>query len=181
MEKDLPAQRTTWILLAGLPATGKSALAHKLASQLERAAILDKDRVRESLFPAMMTDYSTEQDNLCMGAMIEAANYMTSHHLANFIFFDGRTFSRAEQIDEVLAEAKKSGAGWRILHLSCTDEVAEARLRSPDSDHPARNRDVSLYRRVKSAFEPILQPKLDLDTSTGVNRVITRALAYIRS
>jgi adenylylsulfate kinase len=172
---------TTWVLLAGLPATGKSTLARALAKHLKDAAILDKDRVRAALFPGSMTDYASEQDELCMRAMIEAAAYMTQHRQTAFIFFDGRTFSRSAQIDAVIHAATTAGATWRILHLTCSDTIAEARLRTTDADHPARNRDMELYRRVQAAFEPILYPKLNLDTTPGVETLLSRATDYLRA
>jgi adenylylsulfate kinase len=168
-------------MLAGLPATGKSTLARELAAQLERCAVLDKDRVRAALFPGPMTDYTPEQDALCMRAMIESARYMTCHHLARYILFDGRTFSRSAQIEEVISAAEAAGAAWRILHLTTSDEVAEARLSAPDPDHPASNRDAALYHRVKAAFEPIVRQKLDLDTTVGVERVAPQALSWLNS
>jgi predicted kinase len=171
----------TWILLAGAPGTGKSTLARRLSAALGPSAILDKDRVREALFPGTMTDYSAEQDALCMKAILEAATYLSQHHRARYIFLDGRTFSRTTHIDEVLSAASRAGAQWRILHLTCSDGVAEARLQAPNTDHPARNRDMALYRRVKASFEPIHHPKLDLDTSTGIEDLLPRALAYIPS
>jgi adenylylsulfate kinase len=170
----------TWILLAGLPASGKSTLARALAARLERSAILDKDRVRAALFPGSLTDYTAEQDALCMRAMLEAATYLTTQRRADFIFFDGRTFSRSAQIEEVIAAAGKAGAAWRILHLACSDEAAEARLRAPDAKHPAQNRNIELYRSVKASFEPILRGKLELDTTSGVEPVIPSALEFIR-
>lgn len=172
--------KPTWVLLAGLPAAGKSSLAHALSSQLDRTAVLDKDRVRDALFPGTLTDYTSKQDDLCLRAMMDAAGYMTDHGLSDFIFFDGRTFSRSSQIDEVVAAAEKAGAGWRILHLTCSDEVADARLRDPLKDHPARNRDIALYYRVKAAFEPILRPKLDLDTSAGIEAILPKTIVYLR-
>ena len=57
------------------------------------AAILDKDRVRGALFPDALTDYSAEQDQLCMRAILEAAAYLTERRRVKYIFFDGRTFS----------------------------------------------------------------------------------------
>src|SRR5262244_2771800 len=101
--------KTTWVMLAGLPATGKSTLARTLVGLLAGCAVLDKDRVRAALFPGPMTDYSTRQDALCMRAMIEAGTYMTYQNLAAYILFDGRTFSRSAQIEEVIAAANAAG------------------------------------------------------------------------
>ena len=173
--------KTTWVMLAGLPATGKSTLARELARHLDRCAVLDKDRVRAALFPAPMTDYTTDQDGLCIRAMINAAGYMTRKNLADYVIFDGRTFSKRAQIEEVLTAAETAGAAWRILHLTCSDEAAEKRLRSPDPDHPAANRDAALYYRVKAAFEPIEREKLDLNTSNGVDSVAQDALAWLKT
>jgi|SRR5580698_1038890 len=171
--------KVIWVMLAGLPATGKSTLARELAAHLERCAVLDKDHIRAALFPGPMTNYTGAQDALCMKAMIEAATYMTRYDLARYVLFDGRTFSRRAQIDEVISAADVAGAGWRILHLTTSDEVAEGRLQAPDQDHPAANRDAALYYRVKAAFEPILHDKLDLDTSAGTERVLPQALSWL--
>jgi adenylylsulfate kinase len=172
--------KTTWILLAGLPATGKSTVARALAARLDRSAILDKDQVRAALFPGPMTDYTTAQNDLCMRVIYTTAAYLTRNQLADHVFIDGRTFSSASQLTEALNEAEKAGASWRILHLYCSDDAAAARLRSVDPDHPAKDRSLDLYRQIKAKFEPIRQPKLDLDTSGSVDTLIEQALAYLR-
>lgn len=148
--------------------------------------MLDKDRVREALFPGSFTDYSREQDDLCVRAMLEAAAYLSDvapalagHARAKFIFLDGRTFSRREQIDEVVQAANKAGAAWRILHVTCSDEVAEARLSKVDTENPARNRNVELYRRIKASFEPIAHTKLDIDTTNGVEAGIEDVCRFL--
>jgi predicted kinase len=173
--------KTTWILLAGLPATGKSTLARALAARLGGSVVLDKDRVRAALFPGAMTDYSPEQNNLCMRAIYDAASYLTHHGHADFIFIDGRTFSSDTQLTEALDAVAKAGVVLRILHLTCSDEVAADRLHVADPDHPARDRSVELYRQVKARFEPIQHPKLDLDTSFGIDTLIEAAIEYVRS
>src|SRR5271170_1769871 len=104
----------TWVVLAGLPGTGKSTLARAVSARLS-GAVLDKDKVREALFPGAMTDYTREQDDLCVRAMLEAAAYLTrkgaaSHQRVPFIFIDGRTFSKRDQIDEVVQAAERAGA-----------------------------------------------------------------------
>jgi predicted kinase len=175
----LPGESTTWVIFAGLPGTGKSSLARALAERLS-AAILDKDRVRGALFPGALTDYSAEQDQLCMRAMLEAAAYLTERRQVEYIFFDGRTFSTQGQIEEVLLAAKQAGARWRILHVTCADAIAEERLARNDPDHPAKNRDPALYRRIKQHFEPIRQLKLEVDTTLGIQGVLATVEGYLK-
>jgi predicted kinase len=169
---------TTWVLFAGLPGTGKSALARAMAERLG-AAILDKDRVRGALFPGALTDYSPQQDQLCMRAILDAAAYLTQCHRVDYIFFDGRTFSSQAQIEDVLQAAARAGARWRIVLVTCADAVAEGRLARVDPNHPAQNRDPALYRRIKQGFEPILQAKLEVDTTLGIDQALTVAEAYL--
>jgi predicted kinase len=170
----------TWVLFAGLPGTGKSTLARALAGRLD-AAILDKDRVRGALFPGALTDYSSKQNQLCMQAMLAAAAYLTERRRVPFIFFDGRTFSTQAQREEVLLAAERAGARWRILHVNCADVVAEQRLAADDPGHPAQNRDPALYRTIKQHFEPIQNAKLEVDTTTGIDRVLATVEAYVKS
>jgi predicted kinase len=169
---------TTWVLFAGLPGTGKSTLARAIAERLG-AAVLDKDRVRGALFPGALTDYTAQQDELCMRAMLEAAAYLTARERVEYIFFDGRTFSQRGQIEDVLLAAARAGARWRVVHVKCADAVAEERLARSDPSHPAQNRDAALYRRIKQQFEPITQAKLEVDTTSGTDAVLTVVEEYL--
>ena len=169
---------TTWVLFAGLPGTGKSTLARAIAERLG-AAVLDKDRVRGALFPGVLTDYSEQQDQLCMRAMLEAAAYLTERKRVDYVFFDGRTFSKQAQIDDVLLAAARAGARWRIVHVTCADAIAEERLARTDPGHPAQNRDAALYRRIKQHFEPIPQPKLEVDTTSGTDALLAVVEEYL--
>jgi predicted kinase len=169
---------TTWVLFAGLPGTGKSTLARAIAERLG-AAVLDKDRVRGALFPGALTDYTAQQDQLCMRAMLEAAAYLTELKRVEYVFFDGRTFSQRGQIEDVLLAAARAGAGWRVVYVKCADAVVEERLARSDPSHPAQNRDAALYRRIKQQFEPIMQAKLEVDTTSGTDAVLTVVEEYL--
>jgi predicted kinase len=171
---------TAWVLLAGLPGTGKSTLAAALAQRLD-AAILDKDHVRSALFPGKLTDYSASQDQVCMRAMLQAAAYLTERRQVDYIFFDGRTFSTQAQIEEVLQAAESAGARWRILHVTCADAVVEERLARTGGDHPAKNRDSALYHRIKQQFEAIPQANLQVDTTNGAEGELAAVVAYLKA
>lgn len=172
-------------MMAGLPGTGKSTLARAVAARAG-GVVLDKDRVREALFPGALTDYTREQDDLCVRAMLEAAAYLTrtdgtAHRTVAHIFIDGRTFSRHVQIDEVIAAAERAGARWRIVQVTCSDAVAEERLSRKDPENPATNRDMTLYRQVKAGFEPIGYPKLEVDTTEGVDAVVEDVCRWLET
>jgi predicted kinase len=167
-----------YVLIAGLPGTGKSTLAGALASQLN-GVVLSKDTVRATLFPGELTDYTREQDDLCFEMVLGAAAYLAHRSRAEFIFLDGRTFSRREQVERAVRAAVEADCGWRILLTTCPDAVAEARLLAEGDHHPAANRTVNLYRRLKARFEPIADPHCEVDTSQPLEASVQLAAAWL--
>jgi len=85
------------IAMAGLPGTGKSTLAARLAAALD-AVVLSKDAVRAALFPPPVRDYSTAQDNLVMEVIFKAAAYTFRTRSQQVVIIDGRTFLRTYQV-----------------------------------------------------------------------------------
>ena len=170
---------TTYVLMAGLPGTGKSTLADALARELN-GVVLSKDAVRAALFAGRLTDYSREQDDLCFRMVLDAAAYLAVHRRVEFIFLDGRTFSGREQVNEAIGAAVASGCEWKMLLTVCPEAVAEARLVADKGSHPAANRTVELYREVRGRFEPIERPHLELETSRPMEECVKAALGYLR-
>src|SRR5438552_2727973 len=84
------------IAMAGLPATGKSTLAARLAKELD-GVILSKDQVRAALFPPPVLDYSTAENDISMDAIFKAAAYIRKALPQHSVIIDGRTFLRTKQ------------------------------------------------------------------------------------
>jgi adenylylsulfate kinase len=170
------------VLMAGLPASGKSTLCRELAARTS-GTILDKDRIRAALFSGADIEYSTEQDDFCQHIILETAAYLLRKNPAKFVFLDGRPFSRRYQIDEVLRTAESLHQPWRILQCVCSDETARQRLsqQAESGEHPAADRDYDLYLRVKAAFEEITLPKMIIDTDLPLEVCAQRALGFLQS
>ena len=167
------------VLMAGLPGTGKTALARELAHSTQ-GALLSKDEIRAALFSSSDIEYSVMQDDFVMETMLEAARFLLQKAPTRKIFLDGRTFSRSYQIDRVLSLANELNQPWRIIECSCSDESARRRLDlEPDATHPARNRSFALYLAVKARFEPITYAKTVVDTDQPLEHCVEQALAAL--
>lgn len=169
------------IVMAGLPAAGKTSLAAALQKALG-AVVLNKDTVRAVLFPAPVLDYSTAQDDVCMAAIYQATTVILRNSPRQAVILDGRTYLRSYQIGDVLALAAALKTPAKIIECVCADDVAKARLESDRTHgvHPAGNRTFALYLSLKAAAEPIAVPHLMLDTGkTSLEECVKRSLTFL--
>ena len=167
------------IAMAGLPGSGKSTLARKLAYRLP-AVVIDKDRLRAALFPPNEIDYTNSQDDLCFEVGLQAASYLLKK--GRIVILDGRTFSKAYQVEHLRQFAGAAHTRLEIIECCCTDGVAAARLGRSQAahTHPAGNRDFALYQKLQAQAEPISLPHLVIDTSQGVEPCVARCLEHLR-
>jgi adenylylsulfate kinase len=169
------------VIMAGLPATGKSTLCRELANRLS-GTVLDKDEIRSALFPPLDIEYSTQQDDFCMRIVVQTAAYILKKNPHRAVFLDGRPYSRRYQLNQVIEQAEELNQPWRILECVCSDESAKARLenQSKAGTHPAADRDYEMYLRVKANFEEISQPKAIIDTDQPIEACVQSALKSLR-
>ena len=170
------------VAMAGLPASGKSAIARRLANELS-AIVLDKDAIRAALFPPSEIEYSTRQDDFCMHVMMEVAEYILRKDPAKHVVLDGRTFSRRYQLEEWKRMASGLGVPILVIECVCADETARRRLTRDYAEgrHVAANRTYEMYLSVKARFEPIPDPKVVLDTDQSLDNCVGLAMQYIQS
>src|SRR5262249_24911276 len=177
-----PGRTTVLIAMAGLPGTGKSTLAARLAEQLG-AVVLDKDRRRAALSAPPVLDYSEGQDETSMAAIYRAAETILRADAERAVILDGRTFLRPGQLQPVINLAASLGQELRVIECRCDDEVARERLEADlaAGRHPTGNRTFELYLAVKAAAEPIPVPHLALDTdSTPLEEGVRKCLEHLR-
>lgn len=169
---------TQLVIMAGLPATGKSTLSRALAAQVD-GVVLDKDSIRAALFPSKWIEYSLEQDDFTVEVMLQTAAHLIKRPAAPaFLFLDGRPFAYRYQIERVMAWSKEAGCAAKILHTICSDEHAKRRIEG-DSQHLARNRNFESYLALKARFEEIRYPKLTVDTAQPLDATVQSCLAYL--
>jgi predicted kinase len=168
------------VIMAGLPGTGKTAVARALAERLA-SVVLDKDIIRAALFPPAQIEYSRGQDDFCQEIMLQTAAYLLGRNSATYVFLDGRPFSRRYQRERVIGMCTQLQTGWAILECVCAEQTALARLEKAvvERSHPATNRTPELYRQIQKAWEPIDKPKLVIDTEGSLESCVERAMRYI--
>jgi predicted kinase len=172
------------VLMAGLPGTGKTTLARELAARTA-GRVISKDDVRHALFRDDEIEYSTRQDDFCLGVMLQLAGEILERDRKRIVFLDGRPFSRGYQIDNVVNKAAGLHQGWQILECVCSEETARQRLQADvvKGTHSARNRDFKLYETARVGFEAIVDAKTIIDTDQPFEHCISQALsalAYLR-
>ena len=168
------------VIMAGLPGTGKSTLARRLAQRLP-GAVLDKDVIRAALFEPVHVEYSLAQDDFCQEIMLQTAGYLLANDDELHVLLDGRTFSRRYQRERVIEFCEKLGTTWAVLECVCAEKAALRRLAEAVAQHthPAANRTPELYRQIRKTWEPIDEPKLVIDTDASLDSCVDQALRYL--
>lgn len=170
------------IAMAGLPGSGKSSIAARLATELG-GVVLSKDDVRGALFPSPVLDHSTTENEISMAAIFNAARYVRKTFPQHSVIIDGRTFLRSSQVRDLEALAESIGDKPCLIECVCSDDVARKRLEQDltAGTHPAKNRTFDLYLAVKEQAEPIQVPHLVLDTGImSLDECAQRCVRYLR-
>ena len=149
--------------LAGLPGTGKTALARALAGLDSSLVVLNKDELRLVLLPGRAA-YDEADNDFVVGAALQAAAYLLSRGKATLVVLDGRTFTRRSQREQVAEFCLGLGIRLVWVELVCADDIALERIRADQGAHPAADRDAALYRRLLEAAEPF-DADLRIDTA----------------
>lgn len=159
------------LIMRGLPGSGKSTIAEAVAKRLN-AVILNKDYVRAALFPGNTTEYTTIQDDFVIHSMLEAAAWHLDRNRT--VIIDGRTHSRAAQVDLVRNFAAKRNTPCLVIECQCRPETALRRIETDlaTGHHPAKNRDASLLADQLAKWESIDGWVCRVDGESGLEQAV---------
>lgn len=172
-----------FIAMAGLPGTGKSAIADQLGKRLN-ALVLNKDKIRAELFLKETINFSQEQDDLCMEVLFIISKYLLRAKPEQTIIIDGRTFSKSYQVEQLLSRAESLKVKPVIVECICDDAIIKQRL---DHDqhtgaHQAGNRTYKLYLELKEKAEPITVDHLVINTSNeSLEKSVDCCVEYLKN
>jgi adenylylsulfate kinase len=153
-----------------------------LAARLD-AHVIDKDAVRDAIFPPVDVDYSAPQNALATEVMLMVARYILTKDAAMRVILDGKPFSRQDERDAARSVAQQTGSAFCLIHCVTEDEVARRRLAhdlARDPRNVAGDRTFDKYQRIKAAFEPIREPHLVLNTDGTRAAAVTESMAYLQ-
>ena len=168
------------VAMAGLPGSGKSTIAQGLARLLP-GLVVNKDEIRTKLFTADEINYSREQDALCFEEMLRVTEQALADSPGAWIILDGRTFSRAADLERVKELAGRLEESLFVIQCVCSEDAARRRIEADvqAGRHPAANRNYELYLEIKARQEPLLSPALRLNTDHDLSTCLSLCLRYL--
>jgi len=169
--------RPVLVMLCGLPGTGKSYLARRLAEHLP-FVIIETDFVRKTLFSP--PTYSARESALVHRVCHTLIEKLLRKGLR--VIFDATNLVEFQR-EYVYRLAEHSGAKLVIVKTVAPEEVVQERLhkrRQRRDAHDISDADWSVYRRMKRRQQPIARPHLVVDTSRDVEKAVRKILRVIQ-
>jgi predicted kinase len=159
------------IVVLGLPGTGKSYFAEKLADRI-RAVHINSDRLRNAL--DARGKYAIGDKFKIYRAMAENTDQVLGQ--GKSVIVDG-TFYKHEMIDLFITLAKDHASPIRFIKIEADETVVHERLEKGRTDSEA---DFQVYLKIKNEFEELDVPHLVIQSEAhNIETMIESALPYI--
>jgi|WetSurMetagenome_2_1015567.scaffolds.fasta_scaffold887787_1 predicted kinase len=161
------------IIVFGLPGSGKSYLASRLAKQLD-AVYVNSDEVRLKMFS--QRTYTDAEKGLVYEAMAVTMTEALSHKkpvILDATFYKTSLRNKFERVADTFRE--------KIIYIEVTapEKSIEERLKKTRKNSEAT---WDVYQKLKATFEPLLEEHLVLTSSDqNISTLLREAIHYINT
>lgn len=168
-----PVASPILVVVSGLPGTGKSYFARKLAER-RPFAILESDFLRKVLFP--QPDYSADES----ARLFRAVHRLIETLLARGIPLILDATNLSEHFREYLYHITENlGARLIMVRTEAPDEIVRARLAAIRANRSSSDADWAVYQKLKVVAEPIRRRHYVVNTAEDINPVLDRLVREI--
>ena len=164
-------------MMSGLPGTGKSTVANRLAEQVDGAIVVATDVVRKELFP--VPTYADEEN----GATYRAVQQRLLDLLGagSIAIFDATNLRAQYRAWADLAQAQ-TGCKLLIVQTISAETITKQRLERRNAQgNDASDADYEIYKQLEETVEPINRPHLTIRTDTHYEADFARAVDAVQS
>lgn len=162
------------VIVFGLPGSGKSYFARRLADRLS-AVHVNSDRIRKEIGGG--GKYSRDDKLSVYVHMAHRVRALLENR--KVVIVVDATFYIPETRDLFVALASEFKIPTRFIEIKASPAIVKERLRAPRKDSEA---DFAVYQLVKEQFEELKTPHLVIEsTDNNIETMLEEALAYIYS
>ncbi len=166
-----PMVNPPFVIVSGLPGTGKSFLCRKLASRFP-ACIVESDAMRKTLFPS--PQYSAAENS----RLFSACHLLIQQLLSNGIpvIFDATNLSEHHR-ERLYHIADRSNARLFLIRVVAPPSITYERLQARKAHHNPEDKsdaDWEVYRRMRQKVDKIWRNHFVVDTSLDIAPVLDK-------
>jgi predicted kinase len=170
-----PVVRPAFVVVSGLPGTGKSHFCNRLAERLP-FLILETDALRKTLFPS--PSYSQQESSRLFRAVHLLIEQLLKRGVPTIL--DATSLSERYR-EPLYSIADRLGAKLVLVRVEAPPEVVQERLkiRRAGGDNKS-DADWEVYQRMKPTVEKIRRQHFAVDTSRAITPVLDKIVRELK-
>ena len=159
------------VIVLGLPGTGKSYFAARLAEQIN-AVCVNSDRLRKELIP--VRTYSDKEKEMVYRKMLEKTR--TAINVNTNVVLDATFYKSA--IRNRLLEEIRNNAEIFFIEITAREDLIRRRLQK---ERPYSDADFKIYKIIRQEWEPLNTSHLILNsTDDNINDMLQKAMDHLQ-
>ena len=159
------------VIVLGLPGSGKSYFASRLAEVIQ-ADYINSDQIRKGMFSKRI--YSEQEKGAVYNAMLEKMKSVVQ--LNKDLVIDA-TFHR-EDSRQLFIRQLRGKAKFFFIEITANPDLIRRRLKK---ERPFSEADFDVYELTRHQWQPLSEPHLSLEsTDENIDYMLDRAVNYLR-